>query len=263
MGKISRIFSVTWSENLAYRTDILIWTLTEGMVPLVALALWFTVSQQGVLALSPQETLTYYVAIFFVRSITNTWVSFYLTQEILNGTLVQFLTRPISIFWKHIAENLTVKVIRLLFPTVILVTTLVAVPNLFSSQIFEPYNLTLFFLSLLGAMILAFTFDAIFAMIAFWIEDAFQVIQFQFIFREIATGVLIPFAVMPHWLFNLLAYLPFRYTVSAPVEILLGQVTGSEIAHVFAIQAIWFCVSFLLAKILWKKGLKRYAIPGQ
>jgi ABC-2 type transport system permease protein len=263
MRKILRIFGMMWGTNLAYRADVFLWTLTEAATPLVTLAIWFAVAKNGTFVLTPEETLTYYIFIFFVRSVTRSWASFFLSQEILNGDIVRYLIKPLSVFWEHIADNITTKIFRLLVPAILLAFVLWQKPEFFSSTIFDGTRVMLFVASLLLATILSFVFDAIFATLAFWVEDSLQISAFQFVFGEFATGILIPFAAMPIWLFTALSWLPFRYMVSAPIELLMNQVSGARIAPLFITQLIWIGVSLGILRILWKQGTKNYAIPGQ
>lgn len=257
------MFPMTLGVMLAYRTDVFIWTFVELMTPLVALAIWFSVASGGTSVFTSQETLTYYILIFLVRSATRSWVSFFLSQEILKGDLVKYLVRPMSVFWEHIADNITVKALRLALPVTLFAIVLWQFPDLFSPAIFEPARIGLFAASLLLAIILSFVFDAIFATLAFWVEDSLQISAFQFIFHEFASGVIIPFAVMPGWLLATLGWLPFRYTVSAPVEILMGKVVGMSAVTLFTVQSMWIVISLGILIVAWRAGLRQYTVPGQ
>ncbi len=260
---IQRLFTMMVGVNLTYRFDILIWTLAEIMLPLVSLSIWYAASRQGASTVSPTDTITYFIIIAFVRSATNTWVGFFLAREILTGEIVKFLVRPLSVFWEHVVDNLTVKVLRLGVPAIILLGVLAVRPSFISSQVYEPINATLFLLSLILGIILSFTFDTVFAMAAFWLEDAHQILRFQRVFYQIATGVLIPYAVMPALLFSVLKWLPFRYMTSVPVELLLGQISPAAAPTILAVQVGWIVCSIIAVSLLWRRGLKRYAVPGQ
>lgn len=260
---ILRLFTMLVGVNLSYRFDILIWTLAEVSLPAVALAIWYAAARQNAIAISPQDTITYFLFIMFVRSATNTWVGFFLAREILTGEVVKFLVRPISVFWEQIADNLTVKILRLGLPALLLIGLVLWRPAFMSPSIYEPAKALLFVASLILGIILSFAFDAIFAMLAFWLEDAHEVIRFQRVFYHIATGIFIPYAVMPPLLFATLQWLPFRYMISVPVELLLGQIPSRSGLTMLGIQAGWIIVSCLAVSWMWRRGLKRYAVPGQ
>lgn len=260
---LGRLFAMMVGANLTYRFDIFIWTLAEAATPLVAMGIWYVAAQQGAITISPQETITYFIFIMFARSAANTWISFLLAREILTGEIARFLVRPLSVFWEHIADNLTVKILRLGLPSLILILLVAWRPAFLSPVIYEPVHALLFIISLVLGMVLAFVFDAIFALFAFWLEDSHEVARFQQVFMHITTGVLIPYVAMPPLMFSTLQWLPFRYMVSVPVELLLGQIQV-EAAPLFLLSQVgWICFSIVVVSWLWRRGLKRYVIPGQ
>jgi len=57
-------------------------------------------------------------------------------------------------------------------------------------------------------------------------------------------------------------FLPFRYTLSFPIEVLLGQVSGQNIAIGLTMQILWLTAFFILVNTLWSCGLKRYSASG-
>lgn len=263
LRKIARVFAIQWSETIQYRGDILLWTVGEAMTPLVSLAIWYTVASSSAAALSAQDTLTYYIFIMFVRSFSNAWNGYLLSDQIQNGELVRYLVRPLSVIWVHVAENITIKIVRLTLPLLILGAALIFYPHLFSPSIFAPQHIVLFALSLLLASALSFTSEILLGLIAFWLEDAMQIRFLKEIFLEVASGVLIPFAFMPALAQHILSFLPFRYIVSAPVEILLGQVEGAATRPFFGAQIAWLLTTGILVRYFWRKGLRIYAVPGQ
>jgi len=76
------------------------------------------------------------------------------------------------------------------------------------------------------------------------------------------SGELIPVDLLPHTLFLISAYLPFRSLAFFPVQIILGKINSSEIVSGFAVQIIWLAVFIFIAKLLWKKGLSQYDSAG-
>jgi ABC-type uncharacterized transport system permease subunit len=42
----------------------------------------------------------------------------------------------------------------------------------------------------------------------------------------------------------------------------MGKFTNGEIIHAIMIQIIWVIVIYLIAKLLWYRGLKRYSAAG-
>ncbi|OGY35492.1 MAG: hypothetical protein A3E37_01675 [Candidatus Andersenbacteria bacterium RIFCSPHIGHO2_12_FULL_46_9] len=261
--KIGRIYAMEWGRVLEYRIDVIAWSLAAASIPLVSLALWYNVSLQNPTGLSPQETLTYFLLVIFIKIITDAWNGFFTAWEILNGDIVKYLIRPFPMIWNDIINNTVEKCIKLLIPLPLFIFFLFSFPHTFSPQIFIPSHWLLFIPSLLLALILSFTLETCFGFLAFWLEEAQQIRSFKNIFELVASGVLIPFILMPPTVRTALSFLPFRYIVSVPAEILLGQASFNQSIQLLLYQTVWIFLIIMLAYTLWQKGLQRYAVPGQ
>ena len=58
------------------------------------------------------------------------------------------------------------------------------------------------------------------------------------------------------------ALLPFRWTTSFPVELLLGRVGFTEALYGLAAQAAWLGLCLLLLRLVWRAGLRVYSAVG-
>lgn len=261
--KIGRIFIMMWSTNIYYRGDVFIWTLTETITPLIALAIWFTLATQGNTATSPRDTLTYYILAMLVMTATASWVSYFLTQAILDGQIIKYLTRPFSAFWEQITDNIIVKSLRLAIPIPVVIIIFIFFPEWFSPSIYESVRIVLAILSIALGAVIAFVVDSILATLAFWLEDVHQIIGYHYLLWTIGTGVLIPYIFLPQTIKIILSFLPYRYIVSAPIEILVSSSSNTPATTLIMIQIAWIIGLTVVLKVLWKRGLRRYAIPGQ
>jgi ABC-2 type transport system permease protein len=260
--QLKRLFALNWSQLLAYRGEVVLWLLAITATPLLSLAIWYQVARSSGPAMQ-QEILTYYLLLIVVRSASTSWRGYELIREILNGQIVSYLIRPPVIFWEFITEFLTTKIFFLTPSLLITLLIIFIYPHSFSLASFSLPNLGLFTISLLLAMVLSFTFDICLGLTAFWLEDAQELMAFRFLLTQVASGVLIPFALMPGWLTTVFSFLPFRYTVSAPVEIFLGQPVGMTTPQLLLIQLAWSIGMLLLMRFLFVRGRQRYVIPGQ
>lgn len=252
-----------WSVNLYYRGDVFIWTLTEAITPLIALAIWFTVTTQRNAVVSPRDTLTYYILAMLVMTSTASWVSYFLTQAILDGEIIKYLVRPVSAFWEQITDNIITKSLRLVIPIPIAIFIFALFPQWFSPSIYDHSRIALAISSIALGAVIAFVVDSILATLAFWLEDVHQIIGYHYLFWTIGSGVLIPYIFLPQTIKTILSFLPYRYIVSAPIEILVASSSTTPATTLIAIQIAWIIGLILILRFLWQRGLKRYAIPGQ
>ena len=263
LAKYARMLSLQWSVVLQYRTDAFLWLAAETAVPLIALAIWYAVAASAEQALSTSDVLFYYVAVIFIKLATDAWNGAFLARDILNGEIVKDLIRPLPVHWRFVSENIAEKVFTITVPALVFTLLFILFPAAFMQVEIQPTNALVFFCSLALAFVLSFVIDHIIGTFAFWLEDAHQIRRYKIMLESIATGILIPFAFMPPALATALSFLPFRYIVSAPAEILTGQPVGLSISTLLLIQLVWVTAATSLLVVLWHRGLKRYAIPGQ
>ncbi len=263
MHKVLRVFAMEWSTMLQYRVDLFLWTLTESAVPLIALAIWYTIARSGSFVLSPTETVTYFVLTIFTSIITTAWNGFFFAREILTGEITPYLARPLSIVWKHFANNIVEKTIKLLIPVPVLLAVFWFFPRFFSPEIYTLAHIGFYFFSTVLGLAIAFMFDMALGSIAFWLEDALEIRRFKDLLYEIGAGILIPFAAMPAIAVSFFSLLPFRYILAVPIEILMGQIEGARLLLYLSLQAVWLLGLSVLFAFMWRAGLKRYAVPTQ
>src|SRR5204863_4551034 len=126
--KIGRLAAMNWSMTLQYRADMILWLLADAATPLISMAVWYAVAKSASHGPTPQQTLNYYILIILVSVATSSWVGFFLSQEILNGTIVQRLIKPVSPFWGFITNNLAEKFFRFSIPVPLFILSLIFFP---------------------------------------------------------------------------------------------------------------------------------------
>ena len=173
------------------------------------------------------------------------------------------MIRPPLIWLTILTSSLTTKILQLLPLVVAAVIVLTAWPAALDFSSFTAPAIAMFIVSLLIAYVVSAAFDLSMGLAAFWIEEAQELMAYRFLLSQFASGVVIPFALMPSWLHATLSWLPFRYTLSAPIEILMGQVTGVAAWQLIGLQGVWALLFIVILRIMYVTGLKRYAVPGQ
>jgi ABC-2 type transport system permease protein len=67
---------------------------------------------------------------------------------------------------------------------------------------------------------------------------------------------------MPEWSRGFVDYQPYRYTVSFPVEIVAGNLSGGELLTGLTIQLGYVVGAALLARAVWAAGIRAYSAVG-
>jgi len=244
---------------VAYRAEFLIWMFSTNM-PLVMLALWSAVARSGPVGVYSQAGFTaYYVSSLLVRLVTGSWVVWEMTMEIKQGTLALRLLRPIHPLLAYSAENLAAVPMR----------GIVAVPVmtilLFSGRSQLSTDLVLWLIvpfSILGAWLLTFLVMALIGTLGLFVESATSLFEAWLGVSAVLSGYLVPLDLFPDRLRYIAQVLPFRFTLSYPVELALGRLTRLQAAQLLGAQYAYVAVFLVATHLLWRRGLARYSAFG-
>src|SRR4028118_1045539 len=83
-------------------------------------------------------------------------------------------------------------------------------------------------------------------LLAFWITQAVAVFDLWFGLWTILSGYLIPLDLLPSAVSRVAYWLPFRYQLAVPLEIVLGRLQGTDLLLSLGMQALWIAVMYSL-----------------
>jgi ABC-2 type transport system permease protein len=134
--------------------------------------------------------------------------------------------------------------------------------------IFQPqwqpvwWSILLFFPAVILAYILRYMALYAVAHLAFWTTRLEALLNAWFLTEYIVSGRFAPLGLLPPWLRIIADFLPFQWMFGFPLEMILGNLTPSEVLVGFGIQAFWLVVALLAYRLLWRRGVKRYSAVG-
>jgi ABC-2 type transport system permease protein len=112
------------------------------------------------------------------------------------------------------------------------------------------------------AAAVSFLLDFLLGLTAFWIQDIDGLIQAKALVGSFLAGQVIPLAFFPSEFSAFLQFQPFRYTLSFPLEIVLGDLSKTQMILGFACQAGYCVLLWLAYRIVWSRGLRQYSSVG-
>jgi len=254
------LFRVGFAEMVAYRTEFLIWILTTNM-PLVMMGLWTAVASEGPVGrFGKDRFVAYYLATLIVRLLTSTWMVWELTMEIRQGTLAARLLRPLHPLLAYLAQHLAAVPLRALITLAADAGTGAGVrapahrqrsassrraPAVSGRGLADPF-----------------------------LDDGDRRIagavrgQRHRRVRDLAglhfllSGYLIPLELLPGWVARIANVLPFRYTLSFPVETVIGLHPAGRLLHDLGIQWLYVVALLVTTLAVWRAGMRRFVAFG-
>ncbi|BET95921.1 ABC transporter permease [Xenorhabdus taiwanensis] len=246
-------------ETFSFRAEFLLWLVTLSM-PLIMLIFWRAVTQNSPFqGYSSEDFNLYYVAVLVTTILTSCNSVWEINENIRLGELSFWLMRPIHPFINYLAITIAELILSLIVAIPILILALVMS---FLSQPFTLPQVGLFILALLGAFLINQSIHLLIGSLTFWIERSLVIHKMYVAASSVLSGYMFPLTFLPEWVEKIATWLPFRFVISLPVEILTGK-------HSLLIAAQWVTLQFILVAMLgatalfvWRQGVRRYLAFG-
>lgn len=256
-----RLLALNVGVTLRYRGEFVLMQVGGLIVPITSLLVWQAALAAGAdLPVDGRYLAAYFLLVSVVGMLTASWTAFYLAESIRDGALNRWLVRPASTHLDAVANNAGEKVVKL-----VLIAPFIAILALvLHSQLTlptDPRRWLLFGAAVVLAAGLRLAMDIIIGSLAFWFEDVQGFLRAFAVIRPILSGGVVPLALMPAAFAQFTTLQPFRFMLSFPMEVLLGNVAGGTAAG-FGWQLGWLLIVVLLARTVWRLGLRSYAAAG-
>lgn len=248
-----------WARALEYRGQIVIWILS-GILPLIMMMVWLTISDQGPVAgYDTTGFVSYFLMVTFMRRMVGVWFIWDMDADIRKGMLSPQLLKPMNPMHFHFTRVLASKPVQVMLVGPPVLAAMIALGARYDLSI---GSLLFTLAATCGAFLIEFFVQAIVGATAFWITQAMSLAEAWFLVRALLSGWIVPIDLFPAAIASASIYLPFRYTLSFPIEIILGRLSIGQIALGFVVQAMWIAAFFLVFRLMWKRGLRHYGAVG-
>jgi ABC-2 type transport system permease protein len=240
-----------WLQALAWRAFLFTLVVNQVVIPLLGLAVW-SAALPG-----DQQVAGYYIALLAVQLITVSYEHHTFANGVYDGTISQELLKPQPVVVGVIGANIALRAWHLLIGLPLLLAITWLTGTAFDMQ------LVLFALpAVVLAAAVRFLWTYSLALVAFWTNQAQGVVGFGETLIFLLGGAAAPIPLFPDALQPLGAVLPFRAMLGFPAEIAAGSLHSPQILAGYAWQLIWLGLAMLLARALWKSGLRRFTAIG-
>lgn len=256
-------FKLSWTQATDYRFDFLFQFICS-VIPIIAtLFLWKTVFNVNSIVGGYDNVSMYTYLIFsrFLYSIIEPDFFFDVLEEIQSGALSNYIVKPINYikFWFFkTAGSKSQELLFLVFPMILV--CVVFKGNLLLNL--DIINIIILLISSIFAYILYFLIFMILSLLAFWLYEISSWFYTTIYLIEFLAGVVIPLSVLPKALQNVVNYLPFKYMINFPINVMVINMSNIEKISGILFQLIWVMIFYIILKVEWHFGIKRYEANG-
>ncbi|MEO7932858.1 MAG: ABC-2 family transporter protein [Chthoniobacterales bacterium] len=265
MTKYLKVFDIALQNTFVYRWNFLLRSLF-GLVPLAGtIYIWGAIfhERQAAIGVYDYSSMIFYFMLIIVAEslITPTEDEWQIAADIRDGQLNSFLTKPID----YLVYRLSLFAgYRLLYTVVTLPFILLIFWMLREHITLPAHGITWLYtvISLGLAAILQFLIAYSLAMFAFWILEISTIVFILYSFEYFLSGQLFPLDIMPAWFQRFLDFLPFKYELYFPIAVFLEKMKPALLLQGFLFQIAWVAILYGIARLLWRRGLRKYSAVG-
>lgn len=263
--KYKKSFVMGMQNSMEYRLSFMLSMISTVFPVIIQFFLWKAIflnaSNPIVFGYSYPQIIMYTIMAGLVAKLVSTGFEYEINDDIKNGGLNTYVVKPISYFSFRLCRFIGEKVLFLAVLLIISFATLIILNALLGLEI-KIINVLVFVFVLFFSIILNYLIYFSIAMMAFWISEVSRLFGTISIILIIISGGIFPLDIFGSNIMKIINFLPFKYTIQFPINILSGRLTQVEISEGIIIQICWLCLLIIVSNVLWKKGINRYVAVG-
>lgn len=265
MNKYKCTFLLGLEESLEYRVNFALSLISTFFPIVIQTFLWTHIynSPDAVIdnGYTYPQIILYSLLAGMVSKLVSTGFEYEVNLDIKEGGLNKYLIRPVSYLRYRLSAFLGKKVPAAgILCAAIAAAIIVAVTALSMSLTLS--RVVLFAAALCLALLLNFIIFYCISMAGFWLTEIEKLYGTISIVLVVLSGGVFPLDIFGSLAARISVILPFSYTTQFPVNIVNGKLSMTEILTGMLVQAVWITALFILARILWNKGIRRYISAG-
>lgn len=262
-------------DMMAFKFNIIVWAIVTVFQVACLIFLWLAVysSSEGgfnaaINGFTYKEMISYVVLTTVFGFVTfNNDTMWFINRDIQQGTIANYVIKPISYRGKFVASNIGAFLMMSLVFGIPLYTiglgVLIGIGFLPITSVWGFIaHLGLFVISSVIACLLNDTIAYIFGILCFYTSSAWGLNSLKTTIISFLSGTLLPLAFFPPVFKDVVSYMPFAGMSQNPVLILLMKYDYMDSLKVILIALGWLIILEVLAKLLFNHAIKKVTVQG-
>jgi ABC-2 type transport system permease protein len=267
LRKYVNILRASLIERMAYRGDFFLNTLLRFLPMVTTILLWQAIyegSHQDQLAnFTMKEMIAYLLLVHISRMFSSMpGLAAGIARDIREGTLKKYLLQPIDMIAYLVSYRLAHKMAYIVTSSLPYALLFFLCRQFFDHLPDNPLTVAAYLVSLLLGFVVGFFFETCIGMVGFWFLEVTSFLYIVNTLNFFVSGHMFPLDLLPPLWASLLKSLPFQYMAYFPAAVFLGKIQGEELAYRLLGEVLWALAFIVLARVLYRLGLRRYSAYG-
>jgi ABC-2 type transport system permease protein len=265
INKYFKAFELGFQAALEYRMNFLFSLISAAYPIFIQTFMWTAIFQSSssnlVYGYTFRQMIAYTFLAGLISRIVRAGFEYEIMEDVKTGKFSRFLVQPIGYFLYRLSSFMGQKLPEMSMIIAILVFVLAGL-NLFWGVTLEFYRILIFILILFLAIILNFLIFYCFSAMSFWIVEVGFLFAGIRIVTILLSGGIFPLEVFGEGFLKVMNFLPFKFTVNYPINVINGKILPGDIGLGILIQCLWIIICLVVANILWRIGSRRFVAVG-
>lgn len=259
---LSREIQMYFSKEFRYRGQMVAWIIAD-VIKILGLCFIWMMSAKVNGNVEQSYVVTYYILLMLVSKFTSDYTVEHGIRNILNGTFSNLLLKPYNYLLEYLGINIGGNILRVfLFLPAFLLGMLISLNSNLWLMKFNILSILLGLVAILLGFLINFLIGNIISLIAIRIKEMDSIRIFFYNIASLLSGEFIPLVFLTGFANSFIKLLPFRYTLSFPVEIFIGDIESEEIFLGFLVGMVWLVFLYFAYKFIYKKMIEKYEAEG-
>jgi ABC-2 type transport system permease protein len=267
LPKYWRIFRVSLIERMVYRADFLLGTVLRFLPMLTTILLWHAIyagsGREELGGFNLKDMVAYLLLVHISRMFSSMpGLASGMARSIRDGSIKKYLLQPIDMIGYLVSYRMAHKTAYIVTAALPYGLLFFVCRDYFDLSRLDAITFAAYLLSLVLGFFVGFFFEACIGMVGFWILEVTSLLYVVNTLNFFVSGQMLPLDILPTFWANLLKALPFQYLAYFPATVFLGHTRGEDLIWGLLGEAGWAAGFFILARLLYRIGLRRYSAYG-
>jgi ABC-2 type transport system permease protein len=267
LRKYWNILRVSLVERMAYRADFFLSTLLRFLPMLTTILLWQAIfsgagPDASLGGYQRDEMIAYLLLVHISRMFSSMpGLANGIARDIRDGSLKKYLLQPIEMIPYLLSYRAAHKMAYIVMSSLPYALLFFLCRDFFHGWP-DPMTLAAYAVSLLLGFLIGFFLECCLGTIGFWFLEVSSFLYVINTMNFFISGQMLPLDFLSPFWAGLLKALPFQYLAYFPATVFLGKVQGERLVYGLLGELAWAAAFIVLARVLYRLGLRRYSAYG-
>jgi ABC-2 type transport system permease protein len=268
--KYYRIFRASLIERMVYRADFFLNTILRFLPMLTTILLWSAVfagvddSPEGkeLRGFTYHQMIAYLLLVHISRMFSSMpGLANSIAHDIRDGSLKKYLVQPLDLIGYLLSYRLAHKAAYITMSSLPYAGLFIICIKFFDT-VPDALTWAAYVVSLFLAFFIGFFFEATLGMVGFWFLEVSSLLWVVNTLNFFVSGQMFPLDLLGEPWATVLKLLPFQFMAYFPAAVFLGKTQGAQLVQGLLLELFWAVAFFVMARVLFRTGLRRYSAFG-